>query len=211
MDFSKYSETAKKSAFAAAVFCTTVATISVSYAALTAGLTTADLKSAGNQVSVASWNRIVNSVLELDARTSQVNYVEGTIGTSAAISLPVSTQVYTQNSITLPAGRWEVTMVASVVGNNYGYGGNWNAYHVHHILSSTQPAYTAYQNHSYWAEGTPYANSPVIQIVDVASATTLYWFAWWNGASGLVGDTATYYYAFPSAVEKPYFYAKRLQ
>lgn len=180
MDFSKYSETAKKSAFAAAVFCATVATVSVSYAALTAGLTTADLKSAGNQVSVASWNRIVNSVLELDARTSQVNYVEGTIGTSAALTLPYSTSVYTQNSITLPTGRWEVTMVASVVGNNYGYNNVWNAYHVHHNLSSTQPGYTAYQNHSYWAEGTPYANSPVIQVVDVPSATTLYWFTWFN-------------------------------
>lgn len=174
-------ETAKKSALAAAVFCTTVAAVSVSYAALTAGLTSADLKSAGNQVSVASWNRIVNSVLELDARTSQTNYVEGTIGTSSAITLPYATNVYTQNSITLPAGKWEVTMVASVVGNNYGYGGSWGAYHTHHNLSSTQPTYTAYQNHSYWAEGAPYANSPVVQVVDVPSTTTLYWFAWFNG------------------------------
>lgn len=153
----------------------------------------------------------MNSVLELDARTSQVNYVEGTIGTSAGISLPISTQVYTQNSITLPSGRWEVTMVASVVGNNYGYNNNWNAYHVHHNLSSTQPSYTAYQNHSYWAEGTPYANSPVIQIVDIPSTTTLYWFTFWNGGGSAPSDTATYYYAYPNANEKPYFYAKRLQ
>ncbi|MFZ3233188.1 MAG: hypothetical protein WA194_06835 [Patescibacteria group bacterium] len=180
MDISKYSETVKKSVLAAAVFCATVTAVSVSYAALTAGLTAADLKSAGNQVSVASWNRIVNSVLELDARTSQVNYVEGAIGTSAALTLPYSTSVYTQNSITLPAGRWEVTMAASVIGNNYGYNNAWNAYHVHHNLSSTQPSYTAYQSHSYWAEGAPYANSPVIQIVDVPSATTLYWFTWFN-------------------------------
>lgn len=153
----------------------------------------------------------MNSVLELDARTSQVNYVEGTIGTSAAITLPYATNVYTQNSITLPAGRWEVTMVASVVGNNYGFNNAWGAYHVHHNLSSTQPSYTAYQNHSYWAEGAPYANSPVVQVVDVPSTTTLYWFAWFNGGKATADDTATYYYSYPSSIEKPYFYAKRLQ
>lgn len=102
-------------------------------------------------------------------------------------------------------------MVASVVGNNYGYNNNWNAYHVHHNLSSTQPTYTAFQNHSYWAEGAPYANSPVIQIVEVSSTTTLYWFTFWNGGGSAPGDTATFYYAYPSPIEKPYFYAKRLQ
>ena len=122
MDLSRYSETTKKSVLAATVFCATIAAVSVSYATLTAGLTTADRTNSGSVVSSASWNRLVNSVLELDARTSQTNYVEGTIGTSSAISLPYGTQVYTQNSITLPVGKWEVTMVASVVGNNFGYG-----------------------------------------------------------------------------------------
>lgn len=46
------------------------ASVSVGYAALSAGLTTGDLKTAGDQLSAASWNRMVNSVLELDQRTS---------------------------------------------------------------------------------------------------------------------------------------------
>ena len=61
----------------------------------------------------------MNAVIELDARTSKTNYVEGTIGTNAPITLPYSTQTYTKNSIVLPAGKWEVTMVAGVYGNNF--------------------------------------------------------------------------------------------
>lgn len=54
--------------------------VSLSYAALSSGLTTADLKAATNQLSSASWNRIVNSVLELDARTAPITTVSGNVG-----------------------------------------------------------------------------------------------------------------------------------
>lgn len=54
--------------------------VGVTYAALSSGLTASDLKSSGNQLSSASWNRIVNSVLELDGRTAQISTSGGNTG-----------------------------------------------------------------------------------------------------------------------------------
>ena len=75
--------TVRKSAVAATTFFVVFAGLSTSYAALVAGLTSGDLKAATNQLSSASWNRIVNSVLELDARTSPIS----TSGTNVGIGV----------------------------------------------------------------------------------------------------------------------------
>lgn len=74
----------KKGVYAAFAFFLTIVSLSVGYATLSAGLTNGDLKSAGDQVSLASWNRMVNSILELDTRTSTpvVTKINGTFGSA---------------------------------------------------------------------------------------------------------------------------------
>ncbi len=99
----------KKSAYSAAAFFFTFVSLSGAYAALSAGLTASDLKSAGNQVSVASWNRMVNSILELDTRTATpvVTKISGTFGPSTT-NITAGTYVYIGDTITLPPGNWIV-------------------------------------------------------------------------------------------------------
>ncbi|MFB0965776.1 MAG: hypothetical protein QMC36_09155 [Patescibacteria group bacterium] len=99
----------KKSVLSATAFFLTLVSLSGAYAALSAGLTTSDLKSAGNQVSVASWNRMVNSILELDARTSApvVTKINGTFG-SYTTNIPNNTWTYIGDTITLTPGNWIV-------------------------------------------------------------------------------------------------------
>lgn len=64
----------------AIVFFGIFGTLSIGYSALTAGLTTGDRVSSGAVLSSDSWNRIVNSVLELDARTSPFSSSGGNVG-----------------------------------------------------------------------------------------------------------------------------------
>ncbi|MFZ3232601.1 MAG: hypothetical protein WA194_03615 [Patescibacteria group bacterium] len=99
----------KKSAYSAAAFFFTFVSLSGAYAALSAGLTASDLKSAGNQVSVASWNRMVNSILELDTRTATpvVTKINGTFG-SATTNITNNAWTYIGDTITLTPGNWVV-------------------------------------------------------------------------------------------------------
>ena len=99
----------KKSALSAATFFFVFASLSAAYAALSAGLTSADLKSAGNQVSAASWNRMVNSILELDTRTATpaVTKISGTFGSSTT-NITNNVWTYIGDTITLPPGNWVV-------------------------------------------------------------------------------------------------------
>lgn len=55
-------------------------TLSVGYSALTSGLNTGDRVGSGSVLSSDSWNRMVNSVLELDARTSPFSSSGGNVG-----------------------------------------------------------------------------------------------------------------------------------
>lgn len=97
----------------------TIGLLSIGYATLSSGLSLSDKVGTGSGLSSSSWNKIVDSILELDGKVSKITYVEGTIGTSSPITLPYSTSTYTQNSITLPPGKWQITMIAPVHGNNF--------------------------------------------------------------------------------------------
>lgn len=99
----------KKGVYAACAFFLTFVSLSAAYGALTAGLTSGDLKSAGDQVSLASWNRMVNSILELDTRTSTpvVTKISGTFG-SATTNITNNTWTYIGDNITLTPGNWIV-------------------------------------------------------------------------------------------------------
>jgi hypothetical protein len=69
-----------KPLLSAIVFFGIFGTLSVGYSALTAGLTTGDRTSSGSVLSSDSWNRMVNSILELDARTSSFSSSGGNVG-----------------------------------------------------------------------------------------------------------------------------------
>lgn len=71
---------AKRSAMAAIVFFVTLVGLTSAYAALTAGLSTSDRTSSGSVLSSASWNRLVNSVLELDTRTAAITASGSNLG-----------------------------------------------------------------------------------------------------------------------------------
>jgi hypothetical protein len=70
----------KKPVLSAIAFFGTLLALSVGYAALSSGLTTADLSSTGSMLRSASWNRLVNSVLELDTRTAPIASTGGNVG-----------------------------------------------------------------------------------------------------------------------------------
>ena len=58
--------------------------LSIGYAALSSGLTTADRVGTGSGLTSSSWNRIVNGVLELDTRTAPISSSGGNIGIGTA-------------------------------------------------------------------------------------------------------------------------------
>lgn len=80
----KYRETVVRSGIAAITFFVVSIGLATSYAALVSGLSASDIASAGGGLSAASWNRIVNSVLELDSRTSQIVSSGTTVGIGIA-------------------------------------------------------------------------------------------------------------------------------
>lgn len=79
-------------------FFLTVTVLSVGYAALSSGLSSADRVGAGSGLTAASWNKIVDSILELDTRTANVNQ-----------DPILSTQPATRYSISAAAGAWNYT------------------------------------------------------------------------------------------------------
>lgn len=62
----------KNPILSAVAFFTTLTTLSVGYAALSGGLTASDKVSSNAQLSSVSWNRIVDGILDLDARTKDI-------------------------------------------------------------------------------------------------------------------------------------------
>jgi hypothetical protein len=74
----------KKPILWATAFFGTLLVLSVGYATLSSGLTTADLSSTGGTLRSASWNRLVNSVLELDGRTAAISSTGGNVGVGTA-------------------------------------------------------------------------------------------------------------------------------
>jgi hypothetical protein len=74
----------KNSVLAASAFFGTLGILSIGYAALSSGLSVTDLSSVGTTLSSASWNRLVNSVLELDGRTAAISSSGGYVGIGTA-------------------------------------------------------------------------------------------------------------------------------
>lgn len=75
----------RKSVIAAAGFFGTLGVLSLSYAALNGGLSASDKVSLPNTaLSAAAWNRIVDGVLDLDARTDGIASVGGNVGIGTA-------------------------------------------------------------------------------------------------------------------------------
>lgn len=74
----------KKPILSAVTFFGTLTALSVGYAALNGGLSTSDKVSSNAQLSSASWNRIVDGVLDLDARTNGISSANGNIGIGIA-------------------------------------------------------------------------------------------------------------------------------
>ncbi len=70
----------KKPILSAVAFFGTLTALSVGYAALNGGLSTSDKVSSNAQLSSASWNRVVDGVLDLDARTNGISSANGKIG-----------------------------------------------------------------------------------------------------------------------------------
>lgn len=106
------------------VFSIAVIGISSSYAALVSGLSTADKSVSGGTLSSTSWNRLVDSVLELDTRTtgiasaSTVNYLRSKNGTTtqgAGINLYNEDETtYKNNLHLLPGPNGKVYMPGDV-------------------------------------------------------------------------------------------------
>ncbi len=64
----------------AIAFSGTLAVLSVGYAALNGGLSASDKVLSNAGLSSASWNRIVDGILDLDARTNGISSANGNIG-----------------------------------------------------------------------------------------------------------------------------------
>lgn len=78
------SRTFRKSIVAATGFFGTLAALSVGYAALSGGITASDKVSSNAPLSSASWNRVVDGILDLDARTNGISSMNGNIGIGVA-------------------------------------------------------------------------------------------------------------------------------
>lgn len=70
----------KKSIYSGLTFFMTVLILSIGYATLSGGLSTADRVGSGSGLTATSWNRIVDGVLELDTRTVGISSTGGKIG-----------------------------------------------------------------------------------------------------------------------------------
>lgn len=103
-------KTVRQSALSATVFFLVFAGLSSGYAALTAGLSVTDKTSSGSILSSASWNRVVDSVLELDARTVGITASGGKVGIGVSwtpsakleVNGPIRTGNYVTNAYSLP-------------------------------------------------------------------------------------------------------------
>jgi hypothetical protein len=73
-------KTIKQPILAAIVFFQALFVLSVGYATLSSGLSSSDLASTGATLTSASWNRLVNGVLELDGRTAALTSTGGNVG-----------------------------------------------------------------------------------------------------------------------------------
>lgn len=72
-------EAVKRSALAATTFFLVFAGLSSGYAALTSGLSVSDKTSSGSVLGSAGWNKIVDSVIELDSRTAPLSVASGNL------------------------------------------------------------------------------------------------------------------------------------
>lgn len=70
----------KKSLYSALIFFGTLVILSIGYGALAGGLSTADRVGSGSGLTSASWNRIVDGVLDLDTRLSNLSFLGGNVG-----------------------------------------------------------------------------------------------------------------------------------
>ncbi len=85
----------KNSILSGFVFFSTVLLLSVWYATLFGGLTNSDKVSSGSGLSSLSWNRIVDGVLNLDSRLSNLTFSGSNvgIGTSPSTALEVNGKI----------------------------------------------------------------------------------------------------------------------
>ena len=65
-------------------FFLTVTILSIGYAAFSSGLSLSDKVGTGSGLSSSSWNKIIDSLLELDGRTSGITSSGGNIGIGAS-------------------------------------------------------------------------------------------------------------------------------
>ncbi len=70
----------KKPVLSGIVFFGTVVALSVGYAALNGGITASDKASSNEALSSVKWNRIVDGILDLDARTAGMTTNGGNVG-----------------------------------------------------------------------------------------------------------------------------------
>ncbi|HBB27416.1 TPA: hypothetical protein DCZ36_02890 [Candidatus Gracilibacteria bacterium] len=77
---SKTPSVIKNSFYSGITFFMTVLILSVGYAALSGGLSTADKVGSGSGLTATSWNRIIDGVLDLDTRLSNLSFSGGNVG-----------------------------------------------------------------------------------------------------------------------------------
>ncbi len=70
----------KNSFYSALTFFMTILVLSVGYGALVGGLSTADKVGSGSGLTATSWNRIIDGVLDLDSRLSNLSFSGGRVG-----------------------------------------------------------------------------------------------------------------------------------
>lgn len=70
----------KKSIYSGITFFMTVLILSIGYATLSGGLSTADKVGSGSGLTATSWNRIIDGVLDLDTRLSNLSFSGGNVG-----------------------------------------------------------------------------------------------------------------------------------
>lgn len=70
----KISSVIKSSFYSGITFFMTILVLSVGYATLSGGLSTADKVGSGSGLTATSWNRIIDGVLDLDTRLSNLSF-----------------------------------------------------------------------------------------------------------------------------------------
>lgn len=121
----------KRSFYSALVFFGTLAALSVGYATLSGGLTTADKVGSGSGLTAVAWNRIVDGVLDINTRLENFSFSSGNVG--IGMPSPISTlSVKSTNNTGYLGGMTSVefgnsnywSMIAK--NNGYFYFGNDN-------------------------------------------------------------------------------------